>query len=168
MYVNNLEQLRLFIIFIIVGIIISILFDFFRILRKTIKTSDIVTYVEDTIFWIVSGMIILFSIFVFNNGELRFFIFIGIFIGILIYMIFISKYFIKLNLKIIKIIQNFLLKILQIILKPLKFIFYILKKFLFKPISFIFINFRTFYKKTLRLFKILKKNDKKLDKNEGL
>lgn len=168
MYVNNLEQLRLFIIFIIVGIIISILFDFFRILRKTIKTSDIATYVEDTIFWIVSGMIILFSIFVFNNGELRFFIFIGIFVGILIYMIFISKYFIKLNLKIIKIIQNFLLKILQIILKPFKFIFYILKKFLFKPISFIFINFRTFYKKILRLFKILKKNDKKLDKNEGL
>ena len=62
------NQAYLFCIFIINGIIIGILFDFFRILRKTFKTSDLITYIEDSMFWILTGIIILYSIFVFNNG----------------------------------------------------------------------------------------------------
>ena len=69
------NQAYLFCIFIINGIIIGILFDFFRILRKTFKTSDLITYIEDSLFWILTGIIILYSIFVFNSGEIRFFIF---------------------------------------------------------------------------------------------
>ena len=38
------NQAYLFCIFIINGIIIGILFDFFRILRKTFNTSDLITY----------------------------------------------------------------------------------------------------------------------------
>ena len=63
MYANNLEQLSSFIIFTIIGVIISIIFDIFRILRKTFKTPDLITYIEDIIFWILTGLIVLFSIF---------------------------------------------------------------------------------------------------------
>lgn len=122
MYANNFEQLTSFIIFTIVGVIISIIFDIFRILRKTFKTPDIVTYIEDIIFWIATGIIVLFSIFLFNNGELRLYIFIGIIIGIVLYMLFISKYFIKLNVFIINLIKNITAKILHIISKPIKYI----------------------------------------------
>ena len=101
MYINNLEQLKSFFIFTVIGIIIGILFDIFRISRKIFKTSDILTYIEDILFWLISGLIILFSIFLFNNGELRLYIFIGISIGILIYMLSISRYFIKINILII-------------------------------------------------------------------
>ena len=66
------NQAYLFCIFIINGIIIGVLFDFFRILRKTFKTSDLITYIEDSLFWILTGIIILYSIFVFNNGEITF------------------------------------------------------------------------------------------------
>ena len=55
MMVTN--QAYLFCIFIINGIIIGILFDFFRILRKTFKTSDLITYIEDSLFWILTGII---------------------------------------------------------------------------------------------------------------
>ena len=51
------NQAYLFCIFIINGIIIGILFDFFRILRKTFKTSDLITYIEDSMFWILTGII---------------------------------------------------------------------------------------------------------------
>lgn len=54
------NQAYLFFIFILNGIIIGLLFDFFRILRKTIKTKDIITYLEDFIFWILTGTIILY------------------------------------------------------------------------------------------------------------
>jgi len=64
---NN--QAYTFIIFIINGIINGILFDCFRIARKSFKTSDVITYVEDILFWIIAGIITLYFIFVFNNRR---------------------------------------------------------------------------------------------------
>ena len=138
MYANNLEQLFSFFIFIIVGMIISLSFDIFRILRKVIKTTDIITYLEDVIFWIITMFIILISIFIFNNGELRLYIFIGMIIGIILYLIFISKYFIKFGIYILKISY----KIINILFKPILFISKIIKKIFFNPIYFVFVNFR--------------------------
>ena len=82
----------------ITGTLLGVVFDIFRILRKSFKTSDIVTNIEDIIFGIATGTILLISIFLFNNGELRLFVFIGIIFGIVMYMLLISKYFIRLNI----------------------------------------------------------------------
>ena len=41
------NQANLFLIFTINGILIGLLFDIFRILRKSFKTPDIITYIED-------------------------------------------------------------------------------------------------------------------------
>ena len=68
MHINNLEQLINFIYFIITGMLLSIVFDVFRILRKSFKTSDLITNIEDILFGIITGIIILNSIFLFNNG----------------------------------------------------------------------------------------------------
>ena len=168
MYANNFEQLTSFIIFMVIGILISVIFDIFRILRKTFKTPDVVTYIEDSIFWLTTGLIVLFSIFLFNNGELRLYIFIGMSIGIVIYMLFISKFFIKLNVFIINSIKNIISKILHIILKPIKFIYSLIKRLFLKPISFIFINFRNIIIQLHNKFKNIKKLNKKLDKKEGI
>lgn len=146
MYANNSEQLISFVYFIIVGIILSIIFDIFRILRRTIKTSDIVTNIQDILFCIITGIIILISIFWFNNGELRLYIFISIILGITFYMIFISKYFIKINV----IIINFIKKILYLLIKPFILLLNITKKLFFKPISFIIINVKCFTLKKLQ------------------
>ena len=148
MYTNNAEQFFSFFIFIIVGVIISFVFDIFRILRKTIKTSDFITYIEDIIFWIISMFIILISIFIFNNGVLRLYIFIGIIAGAIIYLVFISKYIISIGLYCINILKNFFL----VLLIPLKYILNLIKKLFFKPISFIIINIR---KLTFKIKKIL-------------
>ena len=73
-------QLYNFFIFIILGIIISFIFDIFRILRKKFKTSNFITYIEDILFWVISGFLIILAIFKFNDGELRAYLFIGIFL----------------------------------------------------------------------------------------
>ena len=54
-----LNQANLFLIFVINGILIGVLFDIFRILRKSFKTSDVITTIEDILFWIITGIIIL-------------------------------------------------------------------------------------------------------------
>ena len=138
MYSNNIEQLYSFFIFTILGLLIGVIFDIFRILRKTFKTTDIVTYIEDILFWFLTGILTLAFIFKFNNGELRLYIFIGLGIGIILNMLFISKYFIKINVCII----NFIKKVLKFLFKPIISFVKFVKKILFKPFLFVIFNIR--------------------------
>lgn len=136
------NQAYLFLVFTINGILIGLLFDIFRILRKSFKTSDMITYIQDILFWILTGLILLYSIFTFSDGEIRFYMFIGIFIGCLIYMMMFSKYFIKINVKIITIIKKIIGITLSIIIFPINILFKFMKKIFFKPINFITINIK--------------------------
>ena len=99
-FINN-TQLGLFIMYVASGMLISLFFDFFRVLRKSIKTPNTITYIEDFCFWIVVGIFIIWEIFKFSYGELRSYIFIGIITGVLIYGLTISKYFVKINVRIL-------------------------------------------------------------------
>ena len=159
------NQAYLFLIFTINGIIIGILFDFFRILRKSFKTSDIITYVEDLLFWILTGIIILYSIFTFNNGEIRLFIFLAIAIGVIAYMLLLSPYVIKVNVLIIKFLKNIITRIFNFLSIPFKYIYKLTQNIFFKPVSFIIINIR---KNSTNLFKRVIKisnNNKKIENN---
>lgn len=146
-------QLYSLLIFTISGIAIGIFFDIFRILRKSFKTPDIITYIEDIVFWIFSGLFFLFMLFKFNNGEIRSYVIVGLTFGILIYIFTISKYFIKINVSIICFVK-------KVILYPLKLLWRFLKKIL-KPFSFIVINVR---KNILNICSKISKPTKKLKK----
>ena len=132
------NQAYVFFIFILNGFLIGLLFDIFRIFRKSVKTADFVTNIEDILFWILAGISILFTIFKFNDGELRAYIFLGLLLGSLIYILIFSRVFIKISLDIINLIKKL---IFIIIIKPIKILFKFLKKAVFGPVSFIFINF---------------------------
>ena len=82
------SQSQIFLLFFIVGIIISLIFDFFKVLRKSFKTPDFFTIIEDIIF----GLFITFSIFKLNDGQIRMFIFIAIFSGISMYSLIHMQY----------------------------------------------------------------------------
>src|SRR5574344_1899089 len=100
MALNYYSQWWLFIIYVASGMLISLLFDIFRVIRKTINTSNIFTYIEDTIFWIIVGILLILEILKLNYGELRLYIFVGLIIGSIIYLTTMSKLFIKVNVKI--------------------------------------------------------------------
>ncbi len=113
------NQAYLFLIFSLTGVEIGILFDFFRILRRTIKTGNIVTYIQDILFWILTGILVLYNIWYFNNGEIRIYMFLGIIIGTLIYMSTLSNISVKLFTKILSMI----IKALEIPFKTIITIF---------------------------------------------
>lgn len=131
---NSLEQLRSFAIFILVGFLIGLLLDSFRILRKTFKTSDFVTAIEDVLFWILTGLLVLFSIFKFNNGSIRVYIILGIFIGTTIYMLIFSKIVVGTLVKIINFIKKIILYIVKFILYPINIIKKFILNIIIKPI----------------------------------
>lgn len=151
------NQAYLFLIFTINGIAIGLLFDIFRILRRSFQTSDLITYIQDILFWILTGVILLYSIFTFSNGEVRFYMFLGVFLGCLIYMLAFSKYFININVKIIIAIKKIIWKILSIIIFPIKIIIEFTKKIFFKPINFVTINLKNSQKKLKSVLKLSKK-----------
>ena len=122
------DQLYLFIIFTLDGILIGVLFDFFRILRKSFNTNDVVTYIEDICFWILTGILIIYFMYMFSDGELRLFMVLGLIMGIAFYILTFSRYVIK-----------FSVNLLHIIFKP---IFYILNKI--KKIKNMLKNINTF------------------------
>lgn len=159
------NQAYLFLIFTLNGIIIGILFDAFRILRRTFKTNDVITYLQDLIFWILAGISVLYFIFEFNNGELRMYIFIAIILGLILYMLTLSAYIIKINVAILKFVKTIIIRVFSIILLPFKYLCKLIKKVFLKPISFIFINFRknttNFYSK----LKLMIKSNKKFKNN---
>ena len=137
------NQAYLFLVFSLTGVAIGILFDFFRILRRSIKTSNIVTYIQDILFWILTGIIVLYNIWYFNNGELRIFVFLGLILGILIYMATLSSIIVKIFTR----IMIFLINILKV---PFKMIYKIISKIITEITIF-------FYKNTKKL-KIKKGN----------
>lgn len=138
------NQAVLFLIFVINGIAIGLLFDVFRILRRTFHTNDAMTYLEDILFWLLTGCILLYSIFTFNQGEIRLFLFIGILLGCILYLLTFSRWIMKISVAILTFLKNTIGKILSILFYPIKLVFQWIKKIVKKPISFIIINVRQF------------------------
>ena len=122
------NQTYLFLVFSLTGVFIGILFDFFRILRKSFKTSDILTYIEDIIFWVLTGILVLYNIWYFNNGEIRLFMFLGIIMGTMIYMLTLSNIVIKIFYSIISFLKVVMMKIFIILKIPFKPLVFTIKK----------------------------------------
>lgn len=121
-------QLYNFFIFIVLGLIIALIFDLFRILRKKFKTNNIITYIEDILFWIISGFLIISAVFKFNNGELRLYLFLGILIGIVMYMLLFTKFINLIFLKILTPVQILIDFFLSLFKKNYNFINKTIKK----------------------------------------
>lgn len=133
------NQLTTFFIYMISGMAICIFYDVFRVLRKSMKTSNTVTYIEDAIFWIVVGLFLIWEIFKISYGELRSYIFIGLILGGAIYLLTFSKFFIKINVKIITYFKKIIFKIFNPIVRLVR-----------KPIYFLCINIKKIYNNLLK------------------
>lgn len=127
----TINQAYLFIVFTINGIFIGILFDFFRILRKSFKTINFITNIEDIIFWILTGISIIFCMYKFTDGNIRLFMFLGLLLGTITYILTISKIVIKISVKILVIIKH----LIKFILRPFKIFFDYIKEKMTKKVK---------------------------------
>lgn len=114
------SQCKVFCAFFILGILTGFIFDFFRALRKTVKTNNIITYIEDIIFFVIIGIMFLKSIIIFSSGELRFYVFIAVFLGIIIYILTIGNLCAIIFKVILNVLKKFLLYFIRILKIPIK------------------------------------------------
>lgn len=149
MQINLPSEVYAFLWSILSGVLAGLIFDIFRISRKFIKTNDIITYIEDIAFWMVVGIIMLLTAFYFNNGEIRGYIFLGMFLGATLYFLTISNFFMKM----VSIILSYLIKIItyisKLIYKPIAFIC----KLVYKPLNLLTKAVKKYGKQLIRIIK---------------
>ena len=141
------NQAYLFLIFTLDGLLIGLFFDFFRILRKSFKTINLITYIEDILFWILTGISIIFCMYQFSGGTLRLFMFLGLGFGLILYMLTFSKIIIKIFVFLITTIKKIIHQIIKTIIAPFQFIYKIIDKIIFRPIYLWYSRTRTFLTK---------------------
>lgn len=103
-------QASLFLDSMFTGLIIMALYDILRLCRRIIPHNNIVVNIEDFIFWTISGFIIFALVYAENDGGLRWFIFVGVYIGGFIYARSFGRFLVKIVAKYVNIILKYILK----------------------------------------------------------
>jgi spore cortex biosynthesis protein YabQ len=122
------SQFNLLIFSLLAGVITGILFDFYRVTRGINDPNKIITFIEDTLFWILVSIIIFIFLLYMSYAYMRGYVYISIAVGIIIYMSFISKYFIRLLYRVVNRITKIIRISFILLLYPFNLLIYKLKR----------------------------------------
>lgn len=79
------QQVTAFAATIVTGAFLGIIFDFYRVLSRSLRLRPVFTSVSDLLFWGVATIIIFITLLASNWGEVRMYVFIGLISGALLY-----------------------------------------------------------------------------------
>ena len=130
------EQLLFFGRSIVLGVIYCLSYDVLRALRRIVKISDISVSVQDIIFFIVISPITFLYLLAATNGELRFYIFIGIFLGFIISFYSLSRIWVTVLSSSFSMIFKVFNKSFSVINTFFSKEIYILRKYFKKTVNF--------------------------------
>lgn len=138
MEIHLISPIYMFLFSILLGLILSIIFDFFKIINFTFEFNNIIIFIQDILYFGISGVITFIFLLAFNNGKFSFFIILGEIIGWTIWHLSLGNkitYFLSKKIYLLKrVFSLFKIKILNLKVKS--------KKVLFKTNSLIFKKIR--------------------------
>ena len=117
------QELTFFAHSVLMGLAITFVYDWIRVLRRLFKHGTLLTSLEDLFFWLVCGLAVFYMLYRENNGTLRWFAVMGATIGMVFYKIMIRNMFVNIMSTCLHKIMWFLFRVLQFVLKPLKRLF---------------------------------------------
>ncbi|MGL4731748.1 MAG: spore cortex biosynthesis protein YabQ [Clostridium sp.] len=121
------RQLSLFIFSILSGVLIGVLFDIYRIIRGFEHIGQIITLIQDILFWVATGSILFLFMMYTNYAYMNFNVFIYIGLGLFIYMNFVSSTFIDILRHIIQLVSKFIRVCYYILSYPIRICLYRIK-----------------------------------------
>ena len=86
-------QVYIFLITVYGGLLVGVVYDIYRLIRRIAKRGRWLTIVLDVLFIITLGVIVFAVLYIANSGELRLFIFLGLALGFALYMAGLSMFF---------------------------------------------------------------------------
>lgn len=118
------QEVVFFLHSILMGLVITFAYDWVLIVRKLFRHGRFLMSVEDFIYWFVCGISVFYMLYKENNGVLRWFAVMGAALGMLFYKLIIKNRFINIMSTCIHKIMWFIFRVIQIVLKPVKCLFF--------------------------------------------
>lgn len=108
------------------GLIIGLLFDMYRVIKSNFKVFKYISLVFDALFWILVTLVIFVTVDAIESFELRYYHFVALFIGFVLYYNTISKLVLTIMNKIISFITKFLGKTIHYIVSISNNLYYVI------------------------------------------
>jgi spore cortex biosynthesis protein YabQ len=108
------------------GIAIALIYDFFRIKRKTFKTGVFLIYIEDLLYWLLVAVIMFTMVYYSNEGELRGYLFIGALLGAVFYALLLSRPVMSSSMFVINILRRVFRAVYSVVSYPFRLLFRLL------------------------------------------
>lgn len=108
------------------GIIIGLLFDIYKVFKINFKVIKYCSLFFDTLFWILTTIIIFITINAIESFELRYYHFVALFIGFILYYNTISKFVLTAMNKVIYFITNLFKKTVKYIVSISNNLYYVI------------------------------------------
>lgn len=150
-------QLVLFAVFFVLGVVCALLYDTFRVSERFVRSGPFVSVLKDVLFWLVATVLIFTICLKFNNGEIRMFMFAGIFAGAFAYFNTLSRYVLNILFFIINILKKVITFLFKILFMPFRLLLKLLNKPVFIALSFTKKGINNFCTKIKFKFKVFKK-----------
>lgn len=104
----------------LLGILITVLYDILRILRRIVPHNVLAVSVEDFLYWVACSLFIFLELIRENNGTLRWFAVAGAMAGMLLYKITLGFLFVKYVSLLLQKILHLLGKIIHFLMRPVR------------------------------------------------
>jgi spore cortex biosynthesis protein YabQ len=107
----SVYQFNVFVYSLILGVILGMLYDVFRIVRIIFKPKEFGVFIQDMVYFILSAFLTFIFMIGFNDGEIRFYVLIGEGIGFCVYHLTVGRFFVLC----MRYLVEFIIKILNIV-----------------------------------------------------
>ncbi len=128
MYLDVSNQAMNFVYAVLFGVGLGLIYEVLRILRIAFNFKNIAIFIQDVLYFLVCSPLLFVFMLNTTDGKVRIYIFVGAFLGFLLYYFTLGMLIRKISIFIINIIKLGLRKIYRYILYPVfKFMHFILK-----------------------------------------
>jgi spore cortex biosynthesis protein YabQ len=124
MVISISQQLGLLMFSIVAGLITGILFDSYRLIRGLSNVNKIITFIEDTLFWIFTSVVVFVFLVYENYAYIGMYVYMCIAIGIYLYIKLISKLYLNYQYNLFRTLGKIARVGKNLILYPFQFIIY--------------------------------------------
>lgn len=116
------SQFYAFIVTVLIGLIMGICYDFYRVIKGIIRPRKFFVYMGDLLFWVVSTLIVFFMLLIGNWGELRFYVIVGALVGALLYFKLLSHSVVDVLVNVF----SFIRKTINLVFRAIRFTWFLI------------------------------------------
>jgi len=127
MIISLISQVKLIVFSLLSGIITGVFFDIYRLIRGFESPNKILTIIQDLLFWTLTSIVVFIFLMYTNEGYINFYVYVCLIIGVYLYIKLLSRIFIKVQFKLLKLNGKAFRVVRNIILYPADLLFYKLR-----------------------------------------